>query len=170
MCLGGFEPAHEELKLIQNLIIGANGSSKIAAEYGTYLMKELRIFNTVRVFDGHELKRGDLERLRFGGYLTLTQSGESPALISALKTAKELELTCINVVNVEDSPITRVTDQLKGEDDSGRERNIGFYMKTGYCYCDIKSFIPQVVSMALVALWFSDHKMRKPNSKELLKC
>jgi len=35
-------------------------------------MKELKIFNTVRVFDGHEIKRGDLERLRFGGYLTLS--------------------------------------------------------------------------------------------------
>lgn len=57
--LGGFEHAHEELRLIQNLIIGANGSSKIAADYGSYIMKELKIFNTVRVFDGHELKQGD---------------------------------------------------------------------------------------------------------------
>lgn len=128
-------------------------------------MKELKIFNTVRVFDGHEIKRGDLERLRFGGYLTLSQSGESQVLINALKTAKELELTCINVVNVEDSPITKVTDYMTGEEEGTKERNIGFYMKTGYCYCDIKSFIPQVVSMALVALWFSDHKAKKPNSK-----
>jgi glucosamine 6-phosphate synthetase-like amidotransferase/phosphosugar isomerase protein len=86
-------------------------------------------------------------------------------LINALKMAKEVELTCMNVVNVEDSPITKVNDYLAGEEESGKERNIGFYMKTGYCYCDIKSFIPQVVSIALVALWFSDHKMRKPNSK-----
>jgi len=41
-------------------------------------------------------------------------------------------------------------------------------MKSGYCYCDIKSFIPQVVSMALVALWFSDHKSKKSN-KEIKK-
>ena len=34
-------------------------------------------------------------------------------------------------------------------------------MKAGYCYCDIKSFIPEVVCMALVALWFSDHKAKK---------
>jgi len=63
-------------------------------------------------------------------------------LINALKMAKELELTCINVVNVEDSPITKVGDVLAGEDEGGKERNIGFYMKSGYCYCDIKSFIP----------------------------
>lgn len=157
--LGGFEHAHEELRLVQNLIIAANGSSKIAADYGAYVMRELKVFNTVRVFDGFELKRGDLERLRFGGYLTLSQSGESLVLVNALKMAKELELSCMNVVNVEDSPITK----------SGDGRDVGFYMKSGYCYCDIKSFIPQVVSMALVALWFSDHKAKKPNSKSSLR-
>lgn len=77
MYLGGFEHAAEELKLIQNLIIAANGSSKIAAEYGAFIMKELKCFNTVKVFDGYEIKKGDLERLKFGGYLTLTQSGSS---------------------------------------------------------------------------------------------
>jgi hypothetical protein len=51
-------------------------------------MKELNCFNTVRVFDGHDLRRGDLERLRYGGYLTLSQSGESQALINNLKLAK----------------------------------------------------------------------------------
>lgn len=75
MFLGGFEPAKEELKLIQNLIIVAHGSSRIAAEYGSYIMKLLKIFNTVKVFDGHEINKGDLERTKYGGYLTLTQSG-----------------------------------------------------------------------------------------------
>jgi fructoselysine-6-P-deglycase FrlB-like protein len=75
--LGGFEHAHEELRLVQNMIIAGNGSSKIAGDYGAYLMKELKCFNTVRVMDGHEIKKGDLERLKFGGYLTLSQSGES---------------------------------------------------------------------------------------------
>jgi glucosamine 6-phosphate synthetase-like amidotransferase/phosphosugar isomerase protein len=134
--------AHEELRLIQNLIIAANGSSKIAAEYGSLLMKELNCFNTVRVFDGHDLRKGDLERLRYGGYLTLSQSGESQALINNLKIAKQLDLTCINVVNVEDSPITKVFDEKNSEDGGLKERNIGFYMKSGYCYSDIKSFIP----------------------------
>lgn len=46
--------------MIQNLIIAANGSSKIAGEYGAYLMKELKIFNTIKVFDGYEIKKGDL--------------------------------------------------------------------------------------------------------------
>jgi hypothetical protein len=31
-------------------------------------------------------------------------------------------------------------------------------MKSGFCYSDVKSFIPEVIAMALVALWFSGHK------------
>ena len=43
------------------------------------------------------------------------------------------------------------------------DKNIGIYTKTGHCYSDIKSFIPQIVCLALVALWFSDQKMRQAN-------
>lgn len=53
-------------------MIAANGSSKIAAEYGAYILKQLKCFNTVKVLDGHEIQKGDLERLKFGGYLTLS--------------------------------------------------------------------------------------------------
>lgn len=31
-------------------------------------------------------------------------------------------------------------------------------MKTGFCYSDVKCFIPQVLAMALVSIWFSDKK------------
>ena len=41
------------------------------------------------------------------------------------------------------------------------EKNIGMYMKSGHCYSDIKSFLPQIVCLCLVSLWFSDHKMRQ---------
>ena len=94
------------------MIICANGGSKIAAEYGAHIMKVLKCFTTVKVFEGHDIKKGDLERLKFGGYLTLTQSGQSSHLIKALNLAKQLNLTCFNVVNVEDSPITRVGDEI----------------------------------------------------------
>lgn len=153
------------------MVIAANGSSKIAADYSSYIMKTLQCFNTVRVFDGHDLRRGDLERLQFGGYLTLSQSGESVQLIESLKVARELELTCINVVNVEDSPITKVGENFNSSGfESQKESQIGMYMKAGYCYCDIKSFIPEVVCMSLVALWFSDHKSKTQNSKSKLHC
>jgi hypothetical protein len=28
-------------------------------------------------------------------------------------------------------------------------------MKSGFCYSDVKSYIPEVISLALVSLWFS---------------
>lgn len=31
-------------------------------------------------------------------------------------------------------------------------------MKSGFCYSDVKTFIPEVIAMALVALWFSCNK------------
>lgn len=39
------------------------------------------------------------------------------------------------------------------------------FMKSGYCYSDVKSFVPEVISMALVALWFSFNK--NPHLKEI---
>lgn len=38
------------------------------------------------------------------------------------------------------------------------EESIGMYTKFGFCYSDFKAFVPQVISMALTALWFSDAK------------
>lgn len=62
----------------------------------------------------------------------------------------------MNVVNVEDSPLTRVISEFNCSwFDS---ENIGMYMKSGYCFSDVKSFIPEVISMAIVAIWFSANK------------
>jgi len=131
--------------------------------------------------------------LRYAGFLTLSQSGNDKGLINGIITASKLGVSCINVVNVEDSPITRVIQEVDFEEnpnpqgerklmrnDSGsiepismirsgsasipnaqffeNDENIGFYMKTGFCYSDVKCFIPQILAMALVAIWFSDKK------------
>lgn len=75
-------------------------------------------------------------------------------MIKGVSDAISLGLTCINVVNVEDSPLTRVISE-NGDADYYASENIGMYMKSGFCYSDVKSFIPEVISMGLVALWFS---------------
>jgi hypothetical protein len=31
-------------------------------------------------------------------------------------------------------------------------------MKSGFCFSDVKSFIPEVIAMTLVAIWFSGNK------------
>lgn len=70
--LGGFDKAKEELILIQNLIVAARGSSKIAADYGAFILKHLQVFNTVKVLEGHEIQNSDLQRVKYAGYLTLS--------------------------------------------------------------------------------------------------
>ena len=44
--------------------------------------------------------------------MTLSQSGEDDSLIEGLKKAAVAGLTCMNVVNVVDSPITRALAEL----------------------------------------------------------
>ena len=153
--------------MIQNIVVAANGSSHIAAEYGAFILKHLEIFNSVKVHSGLDISLLDLQRVKFAGYLTLSQSGHSPSLIKGVQDAISLGITCMNVVNSEDSPLTRVVNEQA--DQQNREwlesENIGMFMKSGYCYSDVKSFIPEVISMALVALWFSYNK--NPHVKEI---
>lgn len=118
--------------------------------------------------------------------MTVSQSGSGASLLRSLNYAYDANLTCFNIVNVVDSPITQEIDQIvlrqieqskkdkqdknvqfDASDDSDSQldmqvgnRNIGLYTKTGYCYSDIKSFLPQVVSLVLVAIWFSDNKQQ----------
>ena len=106
--LGGFERAEQELVLINNLMIAVNGSAKFAAQYGAYLMKYLQTFNSVRVFDGDAISRRELQCVKNSGLLTLSQGGDKKNLINGIIDASKMGVTCINVVNVEDSPITRV--------------------------------------------------------------
>jgi hypothetical protein len=67
-----FEEQRHLLQNIENLVISAHGPSKIAAEYATYVMRFLGVFNSVRVYEGHEVMPNDLEPLAsgIGGYLT----------------------------------------------------------------------------------------------------
>lgn len=51
-------------------------------------------------------------------------------------------------------------DNLSSDDDEAfQEKNIGMYQKSGHCHSDFKSFVPQVVCLAMVALWFSAKKL-----------
>ena len=115
--MGGFERAKDELKLVQNLAIAANGSSLIAAEYGAMIMRSLGIFNSIKVLNGADMQKRELEHVRYAGLLTVSQSGDSRNLIDGIITATKLGVSCINIVNVEDSPITRVMQEVDFEED-----------------------------------------------------
>lgn len=166
--LGGFEKVRDELVLIKNLVIAANGPSRIAADYGSFLFRALGpgIFNSITVVDGFEVPDINLHLMQFAGYLTLSQSGESEVLANGVKRAAKLGLSCINVVNVEDSRIARVITEMASKQPHSHQddidwfesENIGMYMKSGVSYSDVKSFMPEVICLALVGLWFSHAK------------
>ena len=180
--LGGFEKSKQELMLVEDLVISANGTSCIAAKYGAHIMRHLGVFDTVKTDEAKNFKKIDFKDLKYGGFLTVSQSGYGQHLSDALKMAYESHLTCFNIVNVEDSPITQVVDKIiKGkseedqpvvlidsdgmsdfnQDDLSQNKNIGLYQKTGHCYSDIKSFMPQIICLTLVALWFSYNKQKQ---------
>lgn len=71
-------------------------------------MRHLQIFNSVKVLNGNQMNKREIERVKYSGFLTLSQSGDAKNLIQGIITATKLGVSCINVVNVEDSPITRV--------------------------------------------------------------
>lgn len=101
--------------------------------------------------------------MKYGGFFTISQSGEDKSIIKAVKLAYKNNLTCFNIVNVENSRITKLVDELQRldlqkkvsespvvlldiSDDSDDEplvdKNIGMYQKSGHCWSDVKSFIP----------------------------
>jgi len=97
------------------LIITGTGSSYISGLYGAYIMRELGVFNIVRVMMPHEIRPTDLKDIKYGGFLSLSQGGCSSTVIEAVKNAYRANLTCFNIVNVENSPITYVLDQVQKE-------------------------------------------------------
>jgi len=84
-------------------------------------MRHLQIFNTVKVLSGTEMSKSELERIKYSGFLTLSQSGDSKYLVDGIKMATKLGVTCINVVNTEDSPITRVISEIADEESGPNE-------------------------------------------------
>jgi len=93
----------------------------IAARYGAYIMKQLQIFDTIRVCDPVDLTKVDFKDIKYGGFLAVSQSGESNELAKALKLAFQHNFTCTNIVNVEDSPITKVIDLINQVEKTKKE-------------------------------------------------
>ena len=70
------------------------------------------IFNTVTVVEPEAFNECILKDLKYGGFLTISQSGQDLQLIKALRLAYLNNLTCFNIVNSENSPITKVIDEI----------------------------------------------------------
>lgn len=113
--LGGFEKAHQELSQVQDLIIQALGSSYYAAQYGAFIFKQLKIFNTVRVVTPYDVNPLLFKNIKNGGFLTLSRNGADIHLVKAIKLAYHSDITCMNIVNQVESPVTKAVDEALRE-------------------------------------------------------
>ncbi len=104
--LGGLDSNVEQLSEIKNLVIGACGTSFYAAQYGERLMQMLGCFNWVKALTASEIMGHDLP-LKNGGFLSVSQSGETKDLLDPFRMAGEKGLFRFNIVNKVESTLAR---------------------------------------------------------------
>lgn len=148
--LGGLESNEEELIQIENLVIGACGTSFYAGQYAELLMREMQCFEYVQAKIASEITECDLKNIKNSGFLSISQSGETMDLLIPFRKAKECGLTRVNVVN-------KVMSTL------AREENCGVFLNCGreLSVASTKAFMSQVTVLTLVSLWFAQHKRYK---------
>jgi glucosamine--fructose-6-phosphate aminotransferase (isomerizing) len=101
------------------------------------------------------VRRSDIPK-RGGALLAVSQSGETKDVHRAVKIGEEFGVPCISVVNVVGSLIARST-------------GLGVYLNAGRenAVASTKAFTTQVTVLALVALWFRQHKEEREGLSEL---
>lgn len=151
--LGGLEQHEDKLTEIDHLVIAACGTSFYAGQYAEYLMRELDIFTFIEAKIASEITEKDL-KFKNGGFLSVSQSGETMDLLIPFRMAKEAGLRRLNVVN-------KVMSTL------AREENCGVFLNCGreLSVASTKAFISQVTVLTLVSLWFAQRKNFKGSKK-----
>ncbi|CAN0203300.1 unnamed protein product, partial [Ectocarpus fasciculatus] len=130
--LGGFDRSAPKLSLVKNLVLAACGTSLYASMYGAKLMRDLEALDTATAMDAGELRLTDIPR-RHGGFLAVSQSGETRDLLKALKHAELAGVARMSVVNAVGSAIAR-------------ETKLGVYLNAGRetAVASTKAFTTQV--------------------------
>ena len=141
--LGGLDDNRSSLETVRHLLISACGTSYHAGLYGAALMRHLNAFETVQVIDSAEFTREHIPK-KHGGFLCLSQSGETKDVCRALAVAQENGLPSFSVINAVGSLIARTT-------------KCGVYLNAGreVAVASTKAFTCQVTCMALIAVWFA---------------
>ena len=117
-------------------------------------MRDLDIFSYVEAKMASEIQDCDLHLLKNGGFLSVSQSGETMDLLDPFRKAKVAGLTRLNVVN-------KVMSTL------AREENCGVFLNCGreLSVASTKAFISQVTVLTLVTLWFAQKRQYKKTKK-----
>ena len=113
-------------------------------------MRDLELFQFVQAKIASEIQSTDLAEMKQGGFLSISQSGETMDLLIPFRLAKKHNLTRLNVVN-------KVMSTLAREETCGVFLNCGRELSVA----STKAFISQVTVLTLVSLWFAQRKQFK---------
>ena len=119
------------------------------------LMRSLSAFSSIQVIDSASFSTAQLAR-NGGGFLAVSQSGETKTLLDALQTAQANDVPAFSVVNGVGSRIAQTT-------------KIGAYQNAGpeIAITSTKSFTTQVTVIALIACWFAQHREDASEAKRI---
>lgn len=144
--LGGLDSHEEDLKAVENLVIGACGTSLLAGTYGALLMRKFHCFNSVVPYTASDITP-DFFYPKNSALLSITQSGETEDLKKVIRIAQAKGDPCFNIINEVESEIARMTE-LGVFINAGREVSVA----------STKAFLCQCIAMCLVTAWFAEKK------------
>lgn len=144
--LGGLDSKKDQLIKIDSLIIAACGTSFLAGKYAECLMRDLGSLKYVTALIASEINNRDFPREN-GGFLSISQSGETMDLLIPFRKALENGQQRINVVNKVNSTLAR-------------ENDCGIFLNCGreFSVASTKAFVCQVTVLTLVSIWFAQNK------------
>ena len=144
--LGGLENREDDLKAVDNLVIGACGTSLYAGMFGALLMRKFQCFESVTPYTASDINE-DFLYPRNTGVLSITQSGETEDLKKVIRLAQKNGKLCFNVINEVESEIARMTE-------------LGVFLNAGreVSVASTKAFLSQAVALTLVTCWFAEKK------------
>ena len=145
--LGGLEQHKNELMELNHLFLIGCGTSYYAGLWGSRMLKQWALMDTVQVMDASEMESIDLPQQGKTGLIVISQSGETRDCIRVVQEMKDKVHITMGIINVVGSQLTTLTD-------------CGIYLNAGreWGVASTKSFTAQTVALTLMALWFYQQK------------
>lgn len=138
----------------QLVVTCARGSSDHAATYGKYLIETCVGIPTTSFAPSVSSVYNVKQNMRGAVFLALSQSGKSPDLLASAKAAKEAGALVIALVNIIDSPLADLADEV-----------IPLHAGPELSVAATKSYIATLVALAqLVAAWTRNNALKQPLS------
>ena len=144
--LGGLDSRQDDLVAIDNLVIGACGTSLNAGMFGSLLFRKFNCFNSVTSVTASDIT-ADYFVPKNTGLLSISQSGETEDIKKVIRIAQMMDKLCFNLVNEVESEIARMTE-------------LGVFLNAGreVSVASTKAFTCQCIAMCMVAAWFAEKK------------